>query len=290
MIVNASVNKKKMVVKDFTRAITDACDMGPDGFKDFDIVRENLVQALNDLNIKDKKAYITIDSASIVFEEVEVPVVDSRKVKVDLKQYMARFGAKASAYVADYRLNGKKKVGDKMVCDVSVIFVYGKVIADIARLFESVNITPIAIDVAQNSSLKIINKCMEDTSCKFDRQFILFDFKGDFITLYLYEDGVKRHTENFEMTEKPETRKYFMELKSKIDVINDVADKLEITPTNIYVTGEVFKIRWALQKLANVEEMNVNQLPMPKKLIKGVSNLEFNEYYGPIGTLLREVK
>ena len=236
MVLDAVVKRKKMVVKKFTRAITNACDMGPDGFKNYDEVRENLVQALNDLNIKKpKKAYITIDSASIVFDDIQVPLRDDRKAKVDLKQYMARFGAKASAYVADYRLNGKRKVGGETVNDISVIFVYAKVIAEISRLCNSLNITPIAIDVAQNSSLKIINKCIKDKTCKFDRQFMLLDFKGDFITLYLYTDDVKVHTENFDMTETPETRKYFMELKSKIDVINDVADKHEVIPTNIYV-------------------------------------------------------
>ena len=292
MVVDASLKNKKMVVKKFARAITDACDMGPDGFKDFNAARDSLVELITDFGIKKKgaKAYVTIDSASIVFDDILVPEKDSHKANVDLKQYMARYGAKASAYVADYRLNGHVKVDGKNMSDVSVIFVYGKVIADIARLMKSVNITPVAMDVAQNSSLKIISKCIMDKTCKFDNEFVLFDFKGDFITLYLYQNGVKMHTENFPMNEKPETKKYFMELKSKLDVIMDVADKEELTPTNIYVTGEIMQIKWALQKLANVMGININQLPRPKKVVEGVTNLEFNEYYAPIGTLLRSIK
>lgn len=290
LLVDSKVSKKKVVVKKFTRAVTDACYMDVDGFRDYDKVREYLVQALNDLKFKGKKAYVTIDSASVVFDEIKVPFRTDRKVKVDLKQYMARFGSKANAYVADYRLNGKETVAGKTMCKVSVIFVYAKVIAAISKMLESLKIVPVAIDVAQNASLKIINKCIKDKTCKFDREFILLDYKEDFVTLYLYKDGIKRHTENFEMHETPETRKYFMELKTKIDVIIDIANERMITPTNIYVTGEVMQIKWALQKLANVEDMNVNQLPMPKKVIKNVKNIEFNEYYAPIGTLLREVK
>ncbi len=202
---------------------------------------------------------------------------------------MARFGAKANAYVADYKLNGKEKIEGRVMCNVSVIFVYAKVISEISRLMNSVGITPLAVDIAQNASLKIINKCIEDTTCKFDKEFILLDYKQDFVTLYLYKDGVKCHTENFEMKQKNGTRSYFLELKTKIDVINDIANERMITPTNIYVTGEVMQIKWALQKLANVEDMNVNQLPMPKKVIRNIKNIEFNEYYAPLGTLLRSI-
>ena len=91
------------------------------------------------------------------------------------------------------------------------------------------------------------------------------------------------------MKQKNGTRSYFLELKTKIDVINDIANERMITPTNIYVTGEVMQIKWALQKLANVEDMNVNQLPMPKKVIRNIKNIEFNEYYAPLGTLLRSI-
>lgn len=279
LLVDAAIKgKKKIVVKNFTRAVGDgAFYMNENGFADYDRVREYLVAALNDLGNKDKKAYVTIDSASIVYEEIRVPFQTDRKVKVDLKQYMARFGAKANAYVADYKLNGKEKIEGRVMCNVSVIFVYAKVISEISRLMNSVGITPLAVDIAQNASLKIINKCIEDTTCKFDKEFILLDYKQDFVTLYLYKDGVKCHTENFEMKQKNGTRSYFLELKTKIDVINDIANERMITPTNIYVTGEVMQIKWALQKLANVEDMNVNQLPMPKKVIRNIKNIEFNE-------------
>ena len=291
LLVDAAIKgKKKIVVKNFTRAVGDgAFYMNENGFADYDRVRECLVAALNDLGNKDKKAYVTIDSASIVYEEIRVPFQTDRKVKVDLKQYMARFGAKANAYVADYKLNGKEKIEGRVMCNVSVIFVYAKVISEISRLMNSVGITPLAVDIAQNASLKIINKCIEDTTCKFDKEFILLDYKQDFVTLYLYKDGVKCHTENFEMKQKNGTRSYFLELKTKIDVINDIANERMITPTNIYVTGEVMQIKWALQKLANVEDMNVNQLPMPKKVIRNIKNIEFNEYYAPLGTLLRSI-
>ncbi|MCI8729354.1 MAG: hypothetical protein HFK07_06000 [Clostridia bacterium] len=291
LLVDAAIKgKKKIVVKNFTRAVGDgAFYMNENGFADYDRVREYLVAALNDLGNKDKKAYVTIDSASIVYEEIRVPFQTDRKVKVDLKQYMARFGAKANAYVADYKLNGKEKIEGRVMCNVSVIFVYAKVISEISRLMNSVGITPLAVDIAQNASLKIINKCIEDTTCKFDKEFILLDYKQDFVTLYLYKDGVKCHTENFEMKQKNGTRSYFLELKTKIDVINDIANERMITPTNIYVTGEVMQIKWALQKLANVEDMNVNQLPMPKKVIRNIKNIEFNEYYAPLGTLLRSI-
>ncbi len=291
LLVDAAIKgKKKIVVKNFTRAVGDgAFYMNENGFSDYDRVREYLVAALNDLGNKDKKAYVTIDSASIVYEEIRVPFQTDRKVKVDLKQYMARFGAKANAYVADYKLNGKEKIEGRVMCNVSVIFVYAKVISEISRLMNSVGITPLAVDIAQNASLKIINKCIEDTTCKFDKEFILLDYKQDFVTLYLYKDGVKCHTENFEMKQKNGTRSYFLELKTKIDVINDIANERMITPTNIYVTGEVMQIKWALQKLANVEDMNVNQLPMPKKVIRNIKNIEFNEYYAPLGTLLRSI-
>lgn len=276
LLVDAAIKgKKKIVVKNFTRAVGDgAFYMNENGFADYDRVREYLVAALNDLGNKDKKAYVTIDSASIVYEEIRVPFQTDRKVKVDLKQYMARFGAKANAYVADYKLNGKEKIEGRVMCNVSVIFVYAKVISEISRLMNSVGITPLAVDIAQNASLKIINKCIEDTTCKFDKEFILLDYKQDFVTLYLYKDGVKCHTENFEMKQKNGTRSYFLELKTKIDVINDIANERMITPTNIYVTGEVMQIKWALQKLANVEDMNVNQLPMPKKVIRNIKNIE----------------
>ena len=291
LLVDAAIKgKKKIVVKNFTRAVGDgAFYMNENGFADYDRVREYLVAALNDLGNKDKKAYVTIDSASIVYEGIRVPFQTDRKVKVDLKQYMARFGAKANAYVADYKLNGKEKIEGRVMCNVSVIFVYAKVISEISRLMNSVGITPLAVDIAQNASLKIINKCIEDTTCKFDKEFILLDYKQDFVTLYLYKDGVKCHTENFEMKQKNGTRSYFLELKTKIDVINDIANERMITPTNIYVTGEVMQIKWALQKLANVEDMNVNQLPMPKKVIRNIKNIEFNEYYAPLGTLLRSI-
>ena len=291
LLVDAAIKgKKKIVVKNFTRAVGDgAFYMNENGFADYDRVREYLVAALNDLGNKDKKAYVTIDSASLVYEEIRGPFQTDRKVKVDLKQYMARFGAKANAYVADYKLNGKEKIEGRVMCNVSVIFVYAKVISEISRLMNSVGITPLAVDIAQNASLKIINKCIEDTTCKFDKEFILLDYKQDFVTLYLYKDGVKCHTENFEMKQKNGTRSYFLELKTKIDVINDIANERMITPTNIYVTGEVMQIKWALQKLANVEDMNVNQLPMPKKVIRNIKNIEFNEYYAPLGTLLRSI-
>lgn len=292
LLVDAAIKgKKKIVVKNFTRAVGDgAFYMNENGFADYDRVREYLVAALNDLGNKDKKAYVTIDSASIVYEEIKVPFQTDRKVKVDLRQYMARFGAKANAYVADYKLNGKEKIEGRVMCNVSVIFVYAKVISEISRLMSSVGITPLAVDIAQNASLKIINKCIEDKTCKFDKEFILLDYKQDFVTLYLYKDGVKCHTENFEMKEKNGTRSYFLELKTKVDVINDIANERMITPTNIYVTGEVMQIKWALQKLANVEDMNVNQLPMPKKVIKNIKNIEFNEYYASLGTLMRALK
>lgn len=292
LLVDAAIKgKKKIVVKNFTRAVGDgAFYMDENGFADYDRVREYLVAALNDLGNKDKKAYVTIDSASIVYEEIRVPFQTDRKVKVDLRQYMARFGAKANAYVADYKLNGKEKIEGRVMCNVSVIFVYAKVISEISRLMSSVGITPLAVDIAQNASLKIINKCIEDKTCKFDKEFILLDYKQDFVTLYLYKDGVKCHTENFEMKEKNGTRSYFLELKTKVDVINDIANERMITPTNIYVTGEVMQIKWALQKLANVEDMNVNQLPMPKKVIKNIKNIEFNEYYATLGTLMRALK
>ncbi len=84
--------KKKIVVKNFTRAVGDgAFYMNENGFADYDRVREILLAALNGTwEIRNKKAYVTIDSASIVYEEIRVPFQTDRKVQGRPKQYMAR--------------------------------------------------------------------------------------------------------------------------------------------------------------------------------------------------------
>ena len=148
----------------------------------------------------------------------------------------------------------------------------------------------LSIDVAQNAMTKLIGRMKN-----LPDQFMLIDYKGAAVTIYLFVYGKHIYSMNKPVISEPNPkfqneRIYFINEMSGIllDTANFFKSRYEgIEFKDVYITGDVDRFEVCTPQIEQKVNMNIKKLPKCS-CVEDVDEDEFNQFSDAIGGFFRE--
>lgn len=290
-IIEATVSKRKMIVKNFF-AITSPNDYidNPDD-KSFKELSQVISDAIREMQPNGKKVRVVLDSKTIPYREMVLPPLAPAKMLTLIKNEIFTDEKLASTNTVDY-VEADKKVDAEKRSKFFVTYVANEILTDIQNLVDKeLGMKLLSIDIAQNALSKLIYrmKNLKD-------QFILLDYKDTSVTVYLFVYGKHVYSVSKPVISEPNPkfqneRVYFINEMSGIilDTINFFYNRYEgLDFDTIYITGDIEKFNLCTSFIIDKVGMTIKDLPLAS-FVEEMDEIEFNQFTNALGGIYREV-
>ena len=289
-IVDGKSNGGKVIINKCYEIDTKVGSMESGNIKDLMAFSQVLQECITSGGIKNTNLTYVLDNPRVIFREMNVPDVSEDKVKLIVANEIFS-DSKMANNTLDYTVEGvfKNEEGKKRA-RITVTYVSNDAIDSLHIAATELGMRPTVLDIAPNSMSKLIERFCKTNKNVLEDTFVLLDYKGSFISLYVFDGGVRKFSKSSTMYvgEGADSRAILSELTSNVkSVINFYESRAGVNVTAIYVTGNVDSLDdEVLQGLAESMNMMISHLPIPS-FVKGVDILDFNKYSGAIGAFLR---
>ena len=288
-IVDAVVGKK-VTVKNFY-AITAPNDYidKPDS-KMFKELSQVIKDALQEMQPKGKKFRVVLDSSTIPYREMILQPLSPTKLRTLVKNEIFTDEKLAESNTVDF-VEADKKVDDQKRSKYFITYVSNQIIEDIENLIiKDMNCKLLSVDIAQNAITKLIGRMKN-----LPDQFILVDYKGASVTIYLFVYGKHVYSMFKPVISEPNPkfqneRIYFINEMSGIllDTTNFFKSRYEgVEFKNVFITGDVDRFEVCSPQIESKINMDIRNLPKCT-CVEDVDEVEFNQFSDAIGGFFRE--
>lgn len=186
------------------------------GIREMDDMYLLLMQTLEDAEINTKDAFLCINNSSIIYRELVVPNIESKKLAMIVRSEMMDVLNLTPDYIMDYVVI--EEFTDEKGADmirVLAVACLSAVLASYIMLMKRLKLKLISIDSATNSVLKIVSDVADLKSLE---QMILVDVGNGHLRLYLFELGKYVLSRNTKLAHLKES--------SRQEIINVIEDNI----------------------------------------------------------------
>ena len=289
-IIDGKASGGKIVVNKCYDIETKVGAMESGNIKDLMAFSQVLQDCINSGNIKNANLTYVLDNPRVIFREMTVPNVSRDKVKLIIANEIFS-DTKMANNTLDYIVEGtfKNEEGKKRA-RITVTYVSNDAIDSLHTAATELGMRPTVLDVAPNSISKLVEKICKSSREMRDQTFVLLDYKDSFISLYVFDEGVRKFSKNSTLyVGNGKDNNYLLgELTGNINsVIRFYESRSGKNVSSIYITGNIEGLDdELLQGLAESLNLMISHLPIPS-FVKGVDIFDFNKYSGAIGAFLR---
>lgn len=251
---------------------------------------EAFTRALLEFENKGKRIIIVLDNSKIPFSEMTLPKTKPQKLLSIISNEIFNDEKLAKSNTVDY-LEIAKKVNESNHSKYFVTYLANDLIERLKEVTKELGLKLSIIDIAQNSIsklMKYMSKILPDT-------YMLVDYKGSMVTLYLIHEGIHLFSLSKPIIAVPTAkflneRYYFINEMSGIlnDTLEFFTSKFtDIAFNTIYITGDVESFEVCSKAISDQVGYNILSLQRPESII-GIEDEEFNEYTNVLGALIRQ--
>lgn len=289
-IVDGKSSGGKVVINNCYEIDTKVGTMESGNIKDLMAFSQVLQECITSGNIKTTNLTYVLDNPRVIFREMTVPDVSADKIKLIVANEIFS-DSKMANNTLDYTVEGvfKNEEGKKRA-RITITYVSNDAIDSLHIAATELGMRPTVLDIAPNAMSKLIEKFCKTNKHVLEDTFVLLDYKGSFISLYVFDGGVRKFSKSSTMYvgEGAESKAILAELTNNVkSVVNFYESRAGVNVTAIYVTGNVEALDdEVLQGLAESMNMMISHLPIPS-FVKGVDVFDFNKFSGAIGAFLR---
>lgn len=157
------------------------------------LLKQSILQVLSKHKIKTKDAIFTIQSTNIIRRELEIPRVKSSElesmVKYEIEQYLP---IDLNEYVVEQKLLEDKKDSSNNKMKILIAAMPKELAAEYLELTNSVELSPIALDINSNSITKLFakNQSINNRSYDIDKTIALIDLGCNNINISIVSGGL----------------------------------------------------------------------------------------------------
>lgn len=175
-----------------------------------------LTQAIDDAEIKTKDTVLCINNSSIIYRELVVPNIDSKKLAMIVRSEMMDVLNLTPDYIMDYVVLEEfvDEQGASMIRLLAVACL-SAVLASYIALMKRLKLKLTCIDSATNAVLKLVSEIPDLKSLE---QMILVDVGNGHLRLYLFELGKYVLSRNAKLVHLKES--------SRSEIINVIEDNI----------------------------------------------------------------
>jgi hypothetical protein len=292
-LAEGAIKSKKIYIKQLVELESNVGSIETGTIKNPLELSQTIQNILNDQHIKPQKTYAVIDNSRIVFKEKEVPALSHKKLKlILLNEYASDSKQKNIAvdYIVESKFEDEASKAKKF--NISVTYQSTAAITGIADAAKETGLKLEAIDIAQNATAKMFSSFF---AALIPETAFLIDYKDSFMSIYIFDGGLKKYSKSSVLYSKPATDKFgdtdafISELHSNISGVSRYY--LEKNPGStigsLYLTGNIAAFTdEVIQRLANVTKMKASYLPCPDSVM-GIDVNDFNKFSCPIGAMIR---
>lgn len=289
-IVDGKMSGGKVIVNKCYDIETKVGAMESGNIKDLMAFSQVLQDCINSGGIKGTNLNYVLDNPRVIFREMTVPSVSRDKVKLIVANEIFS-DTKMANNTLDYIVEGtfKNEEGKKRA-RITVTYVSNDAIDSLHTAATELGMRPTVLDVAPNSISKLVERICKSSKEMRDQTFVLLDYKDSFISLYVFDNGLRKFSKNSTLyVGATKDNNYLLgELTSNVNsVIRFYESRSGKNVSAIYITGNIEALDdELLQGLAESLNLMISHLPIPS-FVKGVDIFDFNKYSGAIGAFLR---
>jgi type IV pilus assembly protein PilM len=155
------------------------------GINDPAAVAFALNKALVDNGIKEKKAVLCLNNASVIYRELTIPKVDDKRIPFVVRSEMIATLDLSHDFIIDFVILEEITEAHKTHIRLLAVAIAEKALASYIELCTKVGLKVDAVDTATTSVIKLVNK-----SDLFDGELpvLIADIESDVMKLYLFEN------------------------------------------------------------------------------------------------------
>jgi hypothetical protein len=291
-LVEGTVKKNKIYIKKLIETESKAGSLESGNVKDVLELSQVVQEMLNTNEIKPQKTYVVLDNSRIVFREAVMPNLPEKKLKLVLVSEFFADG-KQKNNIIDYIIDEKFTDEDKSKkLKVHITYQTLDSINSIKKACQELSLKLNAIDIAQNAISKLYSEYFKDIA----GTNLLIDYKDTFLSLYVFEDGIRKFSKSSIFYAKPGTGNDFADMEYFVNEmqsnIGSIARYYESKNENktinaVYMTGNIGVMNdECIQRIANAAKYKVSYLPCPESII-GIDVTDFNKFSCTIGGFIR---
>lgn len=287
-LVEADVSKSEILLKKFHHFKFDDNWLSDQGIIKVQEFANLLKSELEKELIKEKRVTVCINHNAIIYRELNLPIVDERKIPLLVRSEMMSNLNLTPDYIMDYVLIESLEAQENPQYRILGVALSKAYIESILEVMKLVNLKVEVIDSAANSMIKYIKS---QHLLKAKEQIIVTDLEDNYLRQYLFEDNHYALTRNNRIDE--------INRKNKEEVINSIIDNINkmvqfsytrdsaFKLSKVYLTGDdehLSLIRRRVKSNLNIQCEIITTHP----LVKGIESQ--HRYVNAIGSLMRVSK
>ena len=290
-----SVNLAEVRIKGSTMELRRSHSISiPEEWIDSEGVREEemlamlVSQEIKDFDFKSKDLIICVNNPSIIYRELLVPKVDSKRLGLVVRSEMMEVLNLTPEYIMDYVVL-EEITDEEGIAKVRLLAVasLSKAVASYIEVAKKMKLKLVGIDTSTNAVLKFVEASQDLTN---NDQMILVDIGNTHLRLYLFENGKYVLSRNAKLLPAGASSDYDVGF-----IVEDHINKMiQFSYTRINKTGDKIVVLAGNRDLVNNLKARVEEdllvkcdVLMRPEFLKGTADFS-SEYINVIGSLIRK--